>query len=424
MFKSDILKELSDCGFIKDVAKERKLDEILSTKKITLYCGFDLTAKSLHVGNLMQIMLLRKFLKFGHKAIFLLGGGTTKIGDPTGKDDVRKILTDEEIEKNKEGIESNFAQFIDIQSPNVLILNNLDWLSKFSYIEFLREVGMHFTVNRMLTMESVRQRLEKQNPMSFIEFNYMLMQGYDFAYLNKHHDCILQVGGSDQWGNITEGMELCTRMNKAEGFALTSPLITRSDGQKMGKSLDGAISLSPAITSSFEYFQYFRNMPDDDVIKMLKIYTDVPLEEISALEKLKGKEINKAKEILAFEATKLCRGEAEAKKAMEEANRIFTQGQAPETEELIISAKINETILRALVNAQVISSISEGKRLCSGGGIKVDNFDIIEDADGFVGNFNEVNSGKFNITSEAKFINSGEIRIYIGKKKIYKIIVN
>ena len=257
MYKSELLKELSSLGFIKDIAHPEKLDEILLKEKITLYCGADLTAKSLHVGNLMQIMFLRKFLKYGHNIIFLLGGATTKIGDPSGKDDIRKILTDTEIEENKNGILADFSQFIDVNSPQVKVLNNMEWLGKFSYIEFLRDVGMHFTVNRMLAMESVKQRLLKQNPMNFIEFNYMLMQGYDFAYLNKHYNCILQIGGSDQWGNITEGMELCGRMNKNQAFAITSPLITRADGQKMGKSLGGAISLSPKLTSSFEYFQYF-----------------------------------------------------------------------------------------------------------------------------------------------------------------------
>jgi tyrosyl-tRNA synthetase len=347
-------------------------------------------------------MLLRKFLKHGHKVIFLLGGATTKIGDPSGKDETRRVLTDEEIEENKKGIMENFAQFVDVSSPNVAILNNIDWLGGFSYIDFLRDVGSHFTVNRMLAMDSVKMRISKQNPMSFVEFNYMLMQGYDFAYLNKHYNCILQVGGSDQWGNITEGMELCGRMNNKEGFALTSPLITRADGEKMGKSLKGAVSLSSRLTSSFEYFQYFRNMPDEDISKMLKIYTDLPLEKIKELEALKGKEVNEAKRVLAFEATKLARGEEEAKKALEEAENIFTQNNAPEGEGLILQAKIGEGLLKILAENGALKSISEGKTLVASKAIKI----------------NDIVLENFSFT----FTEKSEIKVSIGKKKHYKII--
>jgi tyrosyl-tRNA synthetase len=402
MFKSPVLKELDECGFIKDIAKPEKLDEILSSQKITVYSGFDLTAKSLHIGNLMQIMLLRKFLKHGHNAIFLLGGATTKIGDPSGKDETRKVLSDEEIEENKQGIIQNFSQFVDIKSSQVKILNNIDWLGKFSYIDFLKNVGSHFTVNRMLTMESVKLRLEKQHPMSFVEFNYMLMQGYDFAYLNKHYNCILQVGGSDQWGNITEGMELCGRMNNAEGFALTSPLMTRADGQKMGKSLKGAISLSSKITSPFEYFQYFRNMDDADISKMLKIYTDLPISKIKELEGLKGKDVNEAKKILAFEVTALAHGKEEAEKALKEAENIFSSNSIPEDETLIINAKVGEGLLKVLALNGAIKSITEGKNLMTSKAIKI-NDKVIEN---------------FSFTFEEK----SEIKLSVGKKKHYKII--
>ncbi len=402
MFKSPVLKELDECGFIKDIAKPEKLDEILSSQKITVYSGFDLTAKSLHIGNLMQIMLLRKFLKHGHNTIFLLGGATTKIGDPSGKDETRKVLSDEEIEENKQGIIQNFSQFVDIKSSQVKILNNIDWLGKFSYIDFLKNVGSHFTVNRMLTMESVKLRLEKQHPMSFVEFNYMLMQGYDFAYLNKHYNCILQVGGSDQWGNITEGMELCGRMNNAEGFALTSPLMTRADGQKMGKSLKGAISLSSKITSPFEYFQYFRNMDDADIPKMLKIYTDLPISKIKELEGLKGKDVNEAKKILAFEVTALAHGKEEAEKALKEAEKIFSSNSIPEDETLIINAKVGEGLLKVLALNGAIKSITEGKNLMTSKAIKI-NDKVIEN---------------FSFTFEEK----SEIKLSVGKKKHYKII--
>jgi tyrosyl-tRNA synthetase len=402
MFKSSLLQELEFCGFVKDVSKPEKLDALLSNNKITVYGGFDLTAKSLHVGNLMQIMLLKKFLKYGHRVIFLLGGATTKIGDPSGKDDTRRVLTDEEIAENTKCIMQNFAQFVNLKNPDVLIVNNAEWLQKINYVDFLRDVGRHFTVNRMLAMESVKQRLEKQNPMNFVEFNYMLMQGYDFAYLNKHYNCILQVGGSDQWGNITEGMELCSRMNGSEAFALTSPLITRADGVKMGKSLNGAVSLNPAITSSLDYFQYFRNMPDDDISKMLKIYTELEPSKINELAELKGKEINEAKKILAFEALKLRENEEIAISVLKEAEGIFAENSLPTT--LVLNVKIGEELLDALVSNKVIKSKSEGKTLILGGGIKINEKAI----DGFSFTFQE----------------KGEVKLSVGKKKHYKIIIS
>ena len=403
MFKTGILKELQELGFIKDIAKPEKLEQILNSEQITLYCGFDLTAKSLHVGNLMQIMFLRKFAKYGHKIILLLGGATTKIGDPTGKDETRKVLSSEEIEENKKGILENFSNFFDLKSGNVTVLNNNDWYKDINYIDFLRDVGMHFTVNRMLAMESVKQRLAKESSMNFVEFNYMLLQGYDFAYLNKNYNCILQIGGSDQWGNITEGMELCSRMNKTETFALTSPLITRSDGQKMGKSLGGAVSLSSALTTSFEYFQYFRNVPDEDVSKMLKYYTDLPLSKIEELSNLKGKEVNIAKEILAFETTKLCRGVEEANKALETAKEVFVQNKAPESEELKIEIAKGGALLQELLKNGVILSMKEGKTLLSSGAIKL--------------NENLLNSSII-------FQEAGEFKLSLGKKRHYKIVVS
>lgn len=403
MFKSEVLMELEERGFIYQIAKKEKLDDILFKEKITLYLGFDLTAKSLHVGNLMQICFARIFLRYGHKVIFLLGGATTKIGDPTGKDETRRILTEKEIEENRNGIEENLSQFVDIKSPNVIIVNNKDWMSGLSYIDFLRDVGVHFTVNRMLAMESVSSRLKKESSMSFVEFNYMLLQSYDFAYLNKNYNCILQIGGSDQWGNITEGMELCSRMNKAEAFALTSPLITRSDGKKMGKSLSGAVFLSPKLTSAFEYFQYFRNMPDEDVIKMLKIYTDLPVSKINELEALHVNEVNEAKELLAFEATKMCMGEEMAKSVMAEAKKVFAGNQMPEGEGLVFNAKVGESLLKVLVENNLIKSMTEGKNLVTGGGVKVN--DVL--VDNFSFTFTEV----------------CEIKVSVGKKKHYKIIV-
>lgn len=403
MYKSGILKNLSELGFIKAIAKPEKLDDILSKEKITVYCGFDLTAKSLHVGSLVQIMLLRKFYQHGHKIIFLLGGATTKIGDPTGKDETRKVLTETEIEENRQGIMQNFSKFVDINDPNVKILNNNDWFSEVKYVDFLRDIGTHFTVNRMLAMESVSLRLSKEQSMNFVEFNYMLFQAYDFAYLNKHHGCVLQVGGSDQWGNITEGMELCSRMNGSECFAITSPLITRSDGQKMGKSLKGAVSLCESLTSSFEYFQYFRNMPDEDIAQSLRYYTDLPIQEILELEKLKGQDINQAKKILAFEVTKLARGKLAAENALNEAENIFAMSQMPESEILTLKAKIEDPILKVLLQEGIIKSMADGKTLVKQEAIKLDG--------AIVNNFSFT------------FKKSGEFKLSLGKKKFYKIVV-
>lgn len=403
MFKSAILQELNNCGFIKNVSKAEKLDDILLNQHITVYGGFDLTAQSLHVGNLMQIMLLRKFLKHGHKIILLLGGATTKIGDPSGKDETRRVLSDAEIELNTKGIIKNFSQFIDINNKNVIILNNADWLCNFNYIDFLKNVGKHFTVNRMIAMESVKQRLEKQNPMNFVEFNYMLMQSYDFAYLNKHYNCILQVGGSDQWGNITEGMELCSRMYNLEGFALTSPLITKADGTKMGKSLQGAISLSKENTSSFDYFQYFRNIADEDVIKMLKIYTDLEDTEIEKLSHYKGKQINEAKKILAFEVLKLRDGKESANKILQESETIFTQNDLPEADYLTLNCKVGDILLKKMLENNIIKSMKDGKTLIHSGAIKINDEKISE----------------FNFA----LLTKGRFKLSVGKKKHYKIII-
>ena len=324
-FKSFLMNELQERGFINQCSNAVGLDDFLcSNKKICVYLGADLTARSLHVGNLMTIMMLRLFAKYGHEIVFLLGGATTKIGDPTGRDDTRRILSDEEIEQNRKGIESCVKKIFN--GIDVKFVNNADWFLKFGYIDFLREVGSHFTVNRMIAMDSVSLRLEREQAMSFVEFNYMLIQGYDFVHLNKEYGCNLQIGGSDQWGNIIQGVDLSRRIAAQNGnsveelFGLTCPLLTKSDGSKMGKSRDGAIWLSSDLLSDFDYFQYFRNVADEDVKKMLLIFSDLPVDEIEGFCSVGGKDINTAKEKLAFEATKICRGYEAANSALCNAN--------------------------------------------------------------------------------------------------------
>lgn len=402
-YRSSILQELEAYGFIHAIAKPEKLDAILCEQKITLYTGFDLTAPSLHLGNLMQLMFARKFLKYGHNIILLLGGATTRIGDPTGKNETRKVLSLEQIQNNKAGIIKDISNFIDISSPAIKILDNSEWFLSYNYLDFLREVGTHFTINRMLAMESVKLRLERGSSMNFVEFNYMLLQGYDFAYLNKNYNCVLQIGGSDQWGNITEGMELCARMNQSESFALCSPLLTRSDGKKMGKSESGAIFLSENLTDTFAYFQYFRNIPDPDVPNMLRYYTELPISQIDLLTKNKGKAINEGKKVLAFEVTKLARGEAEALKALKEAENVFSQNLLPEDENCVFFARPGDDILKTLLINGAIKSLTEGRRLIKQGAVKLNDSLLPEDR--FV------------------FEKSEEIKVTLGKKKRYKIII-
>jgi tyrosyl-tRNA synthetase len=282
---------------------------------ISAYIGFDATADSLHIGNLVQIMLLRRLQQAGHRPIVLMGGGTTKVGDPSGRDETRQLLTEEQINANITGIRATFARFLDFTAgpSGAIMANNDDWLKDLQYIDFLRDVGRHFTINRMLTMDSVKLRLEREQPLTFLEFNYMIMQGYDFVELFKRYGCTLQMGGSDQWGNIVQGVELGRRMSEAQLFGLTSPLITTSSGAKMGKTASGAVWLNPNRLSPYDYWQFWRNTEDGDVGRFLRMFTDLPLAEVARLEQLAGAEINVAKEILATEATRLCHGDAPAR---------------------------------------------------------------------------------------------------------------
>lgn len=377
--KSEVLLYLQERGFIKDCTNLETLDNISSKNSITVYAGYDLTADSLHAGNLMTLMMLRAFQKFGHNVITLLGGATTKIGDPTGRDSARPILSDEKISQNMEGISSNFGQ---IFPDKTTIVNNYDWLSKLSYIDFLQHVGRHFTLDRMSAMDSVTLRMQKG--ITLTELNYMTMQAYDFLHLYRNHNCSLQIGGSDQWGNIVQGVELIRRtLFETEGkhiecFGLTCPLISRADGAKMGKSADGAVWLSPQKLSHFDYFQYFRNIPDADVSKFLKFFTELPLSEVFRLEKLKGKEINEAKKILAFEATRIIHGEHLANEALKSATEIH---EANSSDALMETVQIQDAnILDAIIIADFAKSKGEAKKLIAQNAVKVNNKPCVDSA--------------------------------------------
>lgn len=339
------------------------------------YIGFDVTADSLHVGNLVQIMLLRRLQQAGHKPIVLMGGGTTKVGDPSGKDEMRKLLDDEGIKSNFAKIRDSFENFLTFGDgpTDAIMVNNDDWLSKLEYIPFLRDVGRHFTINRMLTFDSVKLRLEREQPLTFLEFNYMILQAYDFVELSRKYGCQLQLGGSDQWGNIVNGIELGRRIDGAELFGVTTPLITKADGSKMGKSVDGAIWLNAARLSPYDYWQFWRNTDDRDVGKFMRLFTDLDLVEIARLESLQGSEINEAKKVLADAATAMAHGEKAAREAAETAQKTFEQGGAGGDLPVHIVENGEISLLDALVEIGFCASKGEAKRLIAGGGARLDD---------------------------------------------------
>lgn len=411
-FKSNFLQELEQRGFIAQATHPKELDDILATQKISAYIGFDCTAKSLHVGSLIQIMILRLLQKHGHRPIVLLGGGTTRIGDPSGKDEARQLLNDDKINENLTGIKNTLAKFISFEGKSgALLVNNDDWLKNLNYIDFLREIGSHFSVNRMLSFDSVKTRLDRDQPLSFLEFNYMILQAYDFYELNKKHDCRLQIGGSDQWGNIVNGVELTRRIafahgkvsEKSEVFGLTSPLLTTADGKKMGKTANGAVWLDGEMLAPFEYFQYFRNVHDADVGRFLKLFTDLDLPVIAELEKLKDQQINKAKEILAYEVTKICHGEEIANQTLKKAQEIFisrnTNAYEPKEIELGEGKKLTE-IMREI---GAVESGSQAKRLIEGKAVKINDVAVLD--------VNHVIQDR------------QDFNLSVGKKNFYKIIV-
>lgn len=414
-YKSDFLNILYSRGFIHQCSDFEQLDAKLSQGVQSAYIGFDATAPSLHAGSLVQIMMLYWFQQTGHKPITLMGGGTTKIGDPSGKDESRKMLTDQDIENNISGIKSIFSKFLTYGEgkTDALMVNNDEWLSSLHYIQFLRDYGVHFTINRMMSFDSVKLRLEREQPLTFLEFNYMILQAYDFLELYRRHGTILQLGGSDQWGNIINGVELGRRCESAEFFALTTPLLTTSSGAKMGKSADGAIWLNEDMLSSYDYWQYWRNTEDADVGKFLRLFTTLPIEEIEKLEALQGQEINDAKKILADEVTSLCHGRKAAQDARQTAEDTFEKGGAGEDLPCIEIEKSRlesgVLIVDLLVEAGLASSKGDARRLIQGGGAKI-NDEKVESPD--------------HLTANDDFENQGFIKLSAGKKKHALIKLN
>jgi len=382
--KSAFLKIMIERGFIHQMTDKEGLDSECYSSSITGYIGFDCTAPSLHVGSLIQIMMLRWFQKTGNKPIVLMGGGTTKIGDPSGKDAARPVLTSQIINDNKDSIKTIFEKFLNFgkEQNSALLIDNSIWLDKLNYISFLRDFGSSFSINKLINLDSVKIRLEREQNLSFLEFNYSLLQAFDFLKLNQEYNCQLQMGGSDQWGNIITGLDLVRKKNSRQAFGLTSPLLTTSSGAKMGKSANGAVWLNENQLSNWDFWQYWRNTEDLDVIKFLKLFTELPMQEIEKLEKLKGSEINEAKIILANEVTKLCRGEKEAERASNAAINTFSKLQNDDAlpNKTILEAKIS--IIDALKVLDFVKSNGEARRLIRGNGARVN--DIIINDEHFV----------------------------------------
>ena len=378
-FKSDFLNILQNRGFLHQCSNLEELDSKLCDGTQSAYIGFDATAKSLHAGSLLQIMMLYWFQQCGHRPITLMGGGTSKIGDPSFKDESRKLLSYDNILANIEGIKSIFAQFLTYGdgASDAQMVNNNDWLDELNYLEFLRDYGRHFTVNRMLSFDSVKTRLERESPLTLLEFNYMVMQGYDFVELHKRYGTILQMGGSDQWGNIINGVELGRKAHRFDLFALTCPLLTTASGKKMGKTEGGAVWVNADMLSPYEYYQYWRNTEDADVGRFLKLFTTLPLEEISKLETLEGQEINDAKKILAFEATKLCHGEDAANDAEKTAADVFEKGgvgdDLPSFDIPSGELAAGIPVLDLYIKAGLAASKGEARKLVQGGGARVND---------------------------------------------------
>ncbi|MFT6084364.1 MAG: tyrosyl-tRNA synthetase [Dasania sp.] len=408
--QSQFIQILHERGFIQAQTDADVLDLHCKNSVISAYIGFDATAASLHVGSLVQIMMLKHLQLCGHKPIILMGGGTTKVGDPSGKDQGRQMLDEAAINNNILGIAKIFNQFLDfdIADNKAIMVNNDDWLSKLNYIDFLRNYGKHFSVNRMLSFDSVKLRLEREQPLSFLEFNYMILQGYDFVELKKRHNCILQMGGSDQWGNIINGIELGRRVNNDSLYGLTTPLLTTSSGTKMGKTADGAVWLNAELLSDYDYWQFWRNTADSDVDKFLKLFTLLSLDEITKLSALEGVEINEAKKILATEATKLARGDAAALQASQTAQNAFEMGTVtglPETAMAQDEFEAGYKFLDLCVLTGLVATKSEVRRLIKGGGIKI--------------NDKAVNDDTLQVTIND--FNDGILKLSVGKKKHHLI---
>ena len=402
------LKEFKDRGFFYQCTGEDELSKLLDKEKINGYIGFDCTAESLHVGSLLQIMCLRLLQKHGHRPIVLLGGGTTRIGDPSGKDKTRTILSEEEIEKNIKNIESILKKFLDIKDPKTkpIFVNNYSWLKNLNYISFLREIGKHFTINKMLSFDSVKTRLEREQSLSYMEFNYMILQAYDFLELNKKENCVLQMGGSDQWGNIVNGVDLIKRHSNKQAYGLTTPLITLASGAKMGKTESGAVWLDKKFLSAYDYWQFWRNIDDRDVLKFLKIFTDLSVDEI---EKIRNQDINQLKITLANKATSMLHGEKEAKAIEETAKKTFSENSLG-SELPSISINKNQLdkgldIIDLIILSKLENSKSEIRRLIKGNGVKINNQSIADE--------------KLIITQD--IFKDNNIKLSLGKKRHIKV---
>ena len=402
-----VFQTLKERGFIAQLTHEETIKKILENEKITFYIGFDPTADSLHVGHFLQMLVMSHMQKAGHRPIAIIGGGTTMVGDPTGKTDMRRMMTREEIQKNAENFKKQLSRFIDFSDGKALMLDNADWILELKYVDFLREIGVHFSVNGMLTAECFKTRLERG--LSFIEFNYMLMQSYDFLKLFQEYNCVMQLGGDDQWSNILGGIDLIRRVEGKEAYGMTFTLLTNSEGVKMGKTEKGAVWLDPDKTPPYDFYQYWRNIDDKDVIKCMKLLTFLPMEEIEKYSKLEGQEINEAKKVLAYEVTKLIHGEEEALKAQNAAEALFGKGVSaadmPTTEITPDEIKNGINIIDLLVKTKLVPSKGEGRRLIQQGGIYVENERIKE----------------FDFTVKADDFKDNELIIKKGKKVYHKV---
>jgi tyrosyl-tRNA synthetase len=385
VFKSDFLRVMSERGFIHQTSDDTALDDLFAKETVTAYIGFDATAKSLHAGSLIQIMMLHWLQKTGHRPIALMGGGTSMIGDPSFKDEARKLLTPADIEANLTGIRRNFTPYLDFgEGPGkALMVNNADWLMTINYVEFLRDVGRHFSVNRMLSFDSVKLRLDREQSLSFLEFNYMILQAYDFVELSRRYDCRLQMGGSDQWGNIVNGIDLGHRLGTPQLFALTTPLLTTASGAKMGKTASGAVWLDPGMLSPYDFWQYWRNTEDADVARFLKLYTTLPLDEVARLAALGGAEVNEAKKVLATEITAMLHGRETAEEAAETARKTFEEGvtadNLPSIDLPRADLEAGIGILALFVRAGLAASNGEARRHIQGGAVRLNDQPVSDD---------------------------------------------
>ncbi len=406
---SNVFDTLKARGLIAQTTHEDEIRKILGEEKITFYIGFDPTADSLHIGHFMQLIVMKHMQNAGHRPIILLGGGTTMVGDPTGKTDMRPMITQDIIQKNADNFKEQMSKFIDFDDGKALMVNNADWLLDLNYVDFLREIGVHFSVNRMLSAECFKTRMEKG--LTFLEFNYMLMQGYDFYKLNRDYGCLMEFGGDDQWANILGGIELIRRKEGKQAYGMTFTLLTTSEGKKMGKTEKGALWLDPEKVSPYDFYQYWRNVDDKDVIRLLKLVTFIPLEEIAEYEKLEGQELNKAKCRLAYEVTKMVHGEDEAKRANDAATAIFSNGNdttnMPSCDVAATDYESGINVLDMLVAVNLCPSKSEARRLVQQNGLTI-NGDKVTAADA---------------TIDKTYFNDGEMVIKKGKKTFLKLVL-